>query len=146
MFENFLEKISELFSNENNSASSDYNDYSSDNSFQGIDLTQYSSEDIEEAMRSALETSENTHGCEISFGASPDVDARNTDKSTLLDKLSNNRIYVSQIYTDKLWGGLDSYSGDKVYDAINSARDNGKISSTVYNELISLLKKACHSQ
>ena len=146
MFENLLEKIGELFSDENCSNSSNDNDFSCGNNFQGIDLTQYSPEDIEDAMRSVLKTNENAHGYEISFGASADVDARNTAKSTLLDKLSNNKIYISQIYTDKLWGGLDSYSGDKVYDAINTARDNGKISSNVYNQLMLLLKKACHSQ
>ena len=83
---------------------------------------------------------------DISFGAAPDVDARNVAKSALIDKLDTNHIYTSSLTTDDLWGGLDSYSGDKVYDAINSARDNNRISDTVYRELMALLKKACHTQ
>ena len=53
---------------------------------------------------------------------------------------------TTNLSTDNLWGGLDSYSGDKVYDAINDARDPGRISDSVFKDLIKLLKKACHTQ
>ncbi|MCQ2273568.1 MAG: hypothetical protein MJZ86_02110 [Bacteroidales bacterium] len=85
-------------------------------------------------------------GHEISFEASPDVDARNAAKSNLIDKLQSDYIYTSNLYTDNLWGGLDYDSGKKVYDAINKARDCNNISGDEYNKLVALLKKACHTQ
>ena len=117
----------------------------------GLDLSMYSADEIKEAMNSAIDAGgmdghNSNYGHDIAFGAAYDVDARNMAKSTLLSKLSTNHIYTSNLYTDKLWGGLDSYSGDKVYDAINSARDSNKISDSVYRELTALLKKVCHSQ
>ena len=146
MFDNFFEKLGEIFSNDSGSGSGEYNGVSFDGGFEGIDLSQYSPAEIQESIRNAFETSDNSHGYEISFGASQSVDARNLAKSDLLDELSSHRIGVSRLSSDSLWGGLDSYSGDKVYNAINEARDNGRISASVYKELLSLLKKACHSQ
>ena len=73
-------------------------------------------------------------------------DTRDIAKSELLSALSSNHIYPGSVYTDKLWGGLDYYSGNKVRDAINKARDNGSISDTTYKRLMQMLKKACHHQ
>ena len=151
MFE-FLERLGDLFSN------GDGNQYdmgeheniidSFDSS--SIDISQYSSDEIEDAVRNAFSTDDclhdTGHGYDISFGAAPDVDARNLAKSTLITKLNTNHIYTTNLGTDNLWGGLDSYSGNKVYDAINDARDHGRISDSVYKDLIKLLKKACHTQ
>ena len=101
-------------------------------------------------MRNALGTGDGLHdtsyGYDISFGAAPDVDARNFAKSALITQLNTTHIYTTNLCTDNLWGGLDSESGDKVYDAIKDARDHGRISNSVYKDLIKLLKKACHTQ
>ena len=149
MFGDILERIGDLFSDGGNHSS--HNDIISGLEHSGVDLSMYSAEEIKEAMNVAIGTEgvdghSSNYGHDIAFGASADVDARNAAKSTLISKLSSNHIYTSSLYTDRLWGGLDSYSGDKVYDAINDARDNQRISSSVYNELMALLKKACHSQ
>lgn len=150
MFSDLLEKIGDLFSDGGNSHDGQ-NDIVTGLEHPGLDLSMYSADEIKEAMNAAMDAGGGdghnpNYGHDIAFGAAYDVDARNLAKSTLLTKLSANHIYTSNLYTDKLWGGLDSYSGDKVYDAINSARDSNKISESVYRELIALLKKACHYQ
>ena len=149
MFGDILERIGDLFSDGGNHSS--HNDIISGLEHSGVDLSVYSADEIKEAMKVALDADgvdghSSNYGHDIAFGASADVDARNAAKSALISKLSSNHIYTSSLYTDRLWGGLDSYSGDKVYNAINDARDNQKISASVYNELMTLLKKACHSQ
>lgn len=149
MFGDFIERIGDLFSDGGNH--SGHNGFVSGLEHSGVDLSMYSADEIKEALKAAMDTDSadghsSNYGHDISFGASPDVDARNVAKSTLISKLSSNHIYTSNLYTDRLWGGLDSYSGDKVYDAINDARDHQRISASVYNELMALLKKACHSQ
>ena len=149
MFGDFIERIGDLFSDGGNH--SGHNDFVSGLEHSGVDLSMYSADEIKEALKAAMDTDSadghsSNYGHDISFGASPDVDARNVAKSTLISKLNSNHIYTSSLYTDRLWGGLDSYSGDKVYDAINDARDHQRISASVYNELMALLKKACHSQ
>ena len=73
-------------------------------------------------------------------------DSRDIAKSELLSELSSNHIYPGTVYTDNLWGGLDSFSGNRVRDAINRARDNGSISDSTYKHLIDKLKQACHHQ
>ena len=80
----------------------------------------------------------------ISFEGSND--SRDIAKSELLSELSSNHIYPGTVYTDNLWGGLDSFSGNRVRDAINRARDNGSISDSTYKHLIDKLKQACHHQ
>lgn len=153
MLSELLEKLGDLFSD----GGSDYHYDGQDAvmngmDYSGIDLSMYSPDEIEEALKAALEADGGTtdhilnYGHDISFGAASDVDARNLAKSSLLDKLGSNHIYTSSLSTDDYWGGLDTYSGDKVYDAINDARDDGRISDSVYKELMSLLKKACHTQ
>ena len=149
MFGDFIERIGDFFSDGGNH--SGHNDFVSGFEHSGVDLSLYSSDEIKEALKAAMDTDSadghsSNYGHDISFGAAADVDARNVAKSTLISKLSSNHIYTSSLYTDRLWGGLDSYSGDKVYDAINDARDHQRISASVYNELMALLKKACHSQ
>ena len=149
MFGEFLDRIGDLFSDGGNH--SGHNDIISGLEHSGLDLSMYSADEIKEAMKVAMGTEcidghSSNYAHDISFGASLDVDARNMAKSTLISKLSSNHIYTSSLYTDRLWGGLDSYSGDKVYDAINDARDHQRISASVYNELMTLLKKACHFQ
>ena len=151
MLSDFLERICDFFSDGGSCNYDGHNDIVSGLEHSGIDLSVYSADEIKEALKAAMNIDEpnghsSDYGHEISFGASSDVDARNVAKSTLISKLSSNHINTSSLYTDRLWGGLDSYSGGKVYDAINDARDNQKISSSVYNELMALLKKACHSQ
>lgn len=153
MLGELLEKLGELFS-DGGDGGYDHNGHdviTGGMEYSGIDLSAYSPDEIEEALKSAFGTDGGAEhvfngGHDISFGAAPDVDARNVAKSALIDKLDTNHIYTSSLTTDDLWGGLDSYSGDKVYDAINSARDNNRISDTVYKELMALLKKACHTQ
>jgi hypothetical protein len=151
MFGDFLERFGDIFSDGGNYNHDVHNDIVSGLEHSGVDLSMYSADEIKEAMKVAMGTDGidghgSNYGHDISFGASPDVDARNVAKSTLISKLSTYHIYTSSLYTDRLWGGLDSYSGDIVYDAINDARNNQSISDSVYNELIALLKKACHSQ
>lgn len=127
----------------------------------GIDLSNYSMDDIEEAIRSAIDSNNHDgisidditdhstadHGYDVSFCGSPDVDARNLAKSSLLAKMSSYHIHTTTpVTTDSTWGGLDYYSGNQVAHAINAARDNGMISDSVYKDLLALLKKACHTQ
>ena len=149
MFELF-ERFCDLFSNGDGG---NYDPGGHENVIVGcdsFDISQYSADEIENAVKSAFGTDdclhEAGHGYDISFGAAPDVDARNLAKSALITKLNANHIYTTNLCTDNLWGGLDSYSGDKVYDAINDARDHGRISDSVYKDLIKSLKKACHTQ
>lgn len=151
MLGDFLERIGDIFSDGGNYNHDGHSDIVSGMEHSVVDLSMYSADEIKEAMKVAMGTDgidghSSNYGHDISFGASPDVDARNVAKSTLISKLSSNHIYTSSLYTDRLWGGLDPYSGDKVYDAINDARDHHNISASVYNELMALLKKACHSQ
>ena len=151
MFE-FFERLGDLFSNGDGSHYDTSGHESVIDGFDGstLNLSQYSHDEIEDAVQNALGTGEGlhdtSHGYDISFGAAPDMDARNLAKSELITQLNTNHIYTTNLCTDNLWGGLDSYSGDKVYDAINDARDHGRISDSVYKDLIKLLKKACHTQ
>lgn len=151
MLDELFDKLSEVFSNGGHEYSHTGNsDITSILDHSGIDLSMYDENEIEDAIKSAIDADthhhSSIHGHEIAFGASSDVDARNLAKSTLISKLGSNHIYTSSLYTDDLWGGLDSYSGKVVYEAINDARDNNRISDSVFRELIALLKKACHSQ
>lgn len=151
MFE-FLERLGDLFSNGDGCHFDTTGHENMIDGFDGssLDISQYSSDDIEDAVRNALGTSDSVHdtghGYDISFGAAQDVDARNLAKSELITQLNTNHIYTTNLSTDNLWGGLDSYSGNKVYEAINDARDHGLINDSVYKDLIKLLKKACHTQ
>jgi hypothetical protein len=144
MFDNLIEQLADIFENYGHSDPQGLEDLISN--LGDLDLSQYSVEDVREALDAALDSPEPSSGHEITFQAAPDVDARNLAKSNLLDKLRIHGIHVYNVDTDKLWGGLDSSSGNKVYSAINDARDSGKISSSLYSDLIKLLKKACHSQ
>ena len=151
MFGDFLERIGDIFSDGGNYNHDGHNDIVSGLEHSGIDLSIYSADEIKEAMKVAMgidgvDGQNSNYGHDITFGAAPDVDARNMAKSTLITRLSTNHINTSSLTTDRLWGGLDSYSGNKVYDAINNARDNNRISESVYKELMALLKKACHTQ
>lgn len=143
MFSELLEKLSDLFTDGGNDG---YNDIVSGLDHFGIDLSIYDADEIKEALKAAMDGHSSDYGHEIAFGAAPDVDARNLAKSSLITELSTNHIYTGNLTTDGSWGGLDSYSGEKVYNAINDARDNNRISDSVFNDLIALLKKACHSQ
>ena len=72
---------------------------------------------------------------------------RDLASSKLQQELSSCGIYVSgQIYSDSLWGGLDSYSGNLVHNKINEARNANRITDAEYNKLIGMLKKACRHQ
>lgn len=83
---------------------------------------------------------------EISFTGSQETE-RDLASSKLQQELSSCGIYVSgQIYSDSLWGGLDSYSGNLVHNIINEARNANRITDAEYNKLIGMLKKACHHQ
>ena len=83
---------------------------------------------------------------EISFTGSQETE-RDLASSKLQQELSSCGIYVSgQIYSDSLWGGLDSYSGNLVHNKINEARNANRITDAEYNKLIGMLKKACHNQ
>lgn len=83
---------------------------------------------------------------EISFTGSQETE-RDLASSKLQQELSSCGIYVSgQIYSDSLWGGLDSYSGNLVHNKINEARNANRITDAEYNKLIGMLKKACHHQ
>lgn len=146
-----MEKVGNLFSDGGNNNHGSHDDVLSGMGHSAIDLSMYSADEIREALKAAMDSDgmdghSSNYGHDISFCAAPDVDARNLAKSTLISKLNSNHIYTSSLTTDRLWGGLDSYSGDKVYDAINNARDNNRISESVYKDLMKLLKKACHTQ
>ena len=83
---------------------------------------------------------------EISFTGRQETE-RDLASSKLQQELSSCGIYVSgQIYSDSLWGGLDSYSGNLVHNKINEARNANRITDAEYNKLIGMLKKACHYQ
>jgi hypothetical protein len=83
---------------------------------------------------------------EISFTGSQETE-RDLASSKLQQELSSCGIYVSgQIYSDSLWGGIDSYSGNLVHNKINEARNANRITDAEYNKLIGMLKKACHHQ
>ena len=83
---------------------------------------------------------------EISFTGSQETE-RDLASSKLQQELSSCGIYVSgQIYSDSLWGGLDSYSGNLVHNKINEARNANRITDAEYNKLIGMLKKACRHQ
>ena len=152
MLGDFFDRIGDLFSDGGNGHNHDgYNNIVSGMEHSNFDLSMYSADEIKEAMRAAMDADNDHahsagHGHDITFGAAPDVDARNMAKSTLITKLGTYHIYPGNLSTDSLCGGLDSYSGDKVYDAINYARDHNNISDSVYRELMTLLKKACHTQ
>lgn len=151
MLSGIIENISDLFSDGGNvciDGDSGIMDYMG---HPVIDLSMYGADEIREALNAAFPTDgmnglETNYGHDIPFGAASDVDARNLAKSTLISKLNSSHVSTGNLYTDRLWGGLDSYSGNKVYDAINSARDNNRISESMYRELVSLLKKACQYQ
>ena len=82
MFE-FFERLGDLFSNGDGSHYDTNGHESVIDVFDGstLDLSQYSPDDIGDAVRNALGTSDGlhdtSHGYDISFGAAPDVDARN---------------------------------------------------------------------
>lgn len=83
---------------------------------------------------------------EISFTGSQETE-RDLASSKLQQELSSCGIYISgRIYSDNLWGGLDSYSGKLVHNKINEARNANRITDAEYNKLIGMLKKACHHQ
>lgn len=83
---------------------------------------------------------------EIPFTGSLETE-RDLASSKLQHELSSCGIYISgQIYSDHLWGGLDSYSGNLIHDKINEARNANNITDAEYNKLIGMLKKACHHQ
>lgn len=148
MFSDFLEKLSDLFTDGGNDG---HSDIVSGLEHSGIDLSMYDADEIRNALNAAMDADgmdvySSNYGHDIAFGAAPDVDARNLAKSSLITELSTNHIYTGNLTTDGSWGGLDSYSGEKVYNAINDARDNNRITDSVFNDLIALLKKACHYQ
>lgn len=71
---------------------------------------------------------------------------RDIESSKLQDELRNAHIYPGELYSDKLWGGLDSFSGDLVHNALNEARNSNRITDSEYKNLMAQLKKACHHQ
>lgn len=71
---------------------------------------------------------------------------RDIASSKLQDELRSAHIYPGKLYSDKLWGGLDSYSGNLVHNALNDARNNNRITDSEYKDLMAQLKKACHHQ
>ena len=79
MFE-FFERLGDLFSNGDGSHYDTSGHESVVDGFDGstLDLSQYSPDDIEDAVRNALGTGDGlhdtSHGYDISFGAAPDVD------------------------------------------------------------------------
>ena len=83
---------------------------------------------------------------EISFTGRQETES-DLASSKLQQEVSSCGIYVSgQIYSDSLWGGLDSYSGNLVHNKINEARNANRITDAEYNKLIGMLKKACRHQ
>ena len=109
MFE-FFERLGDMFSNGDGSHYDTSGHESVVDGFDGstLDLSQYSPDDIEDAVRHALETGDGlhdtSHGYDISFGAAPDVDARNLAKSALITQLNTNHIYTQQIYAQTTYG------------------------------------------
>lgn len=83
---------------------------------------------------------------EVSFTGYQETE-RDLASSKLQQELSSCGIYVSgQINSDRLWGGLNRYSGNLVHDKINEARNANRITDAEYNKLIEMLKKACYYQ
>ena len=108
MFE-FFERLGDLFSNGDGSHYDTSGHESVVDGFDGstLDLSQYTPDDIEDAVRNALGTGDGlhdtSHGYDISFGAAPDVDARNLAKSTLITK-PTPIIFTQQIYVQTTCG------------------------------------------
>lgn len=74
-------------------------------------------------------------------------DARNLAASELQNKLDTYHIYYPGTLTSSdSFGGWDRYTGKKIHDAIQNARNSGTISDTIYKELMRDLKKACYFQ
>lgn len=74
-------------------------------------------------------------------------DARNIAASELQNKLDTYHIYYPGTLTSSdSFGGWDRYTGQKIHDAIQNARNSGTISDTLYKELIRDLKRACYYQ
>ena len=71
---------------------------------------------------------------------------RDLASSKLQEELKDAHIYPGKLYSDKLWGGLDLYSGNLVHNALNDARNSGKITDSKYKDLMAQLKKACHHE
>ncbi len=83
---------------------------------------------------------------EISFTGSQETE-RDLASSKLQQELSSCGIYISgQIYSNNVWGGLNSYSGKLVHDKINEARNANSITDAEYKKLIGLLNKAFYHQ
>ena len=150
IFGDFLDRIADFFQGDSGHAHGSSNEAIGAVAHSGVDWSMYTVDELKAAFKSALDAEAHHHpahhGCDISFGAAPDVDARNLAKSELIDKLNSYHIYTPSLSTDNLWGGLDLYSGKSVYHALNEARDQGRISDTVFKNLTALLKKACHTQ
>ena len=109
MFE-FFERLGDLFSNGDGSHYDTSGHESVVDGFDGstLNLSQYSHDEIEDAVQNALGTGEGlhdtSHGYDISFGAAPDVDARNLAKSALITQLNTNHIYTNKSMYRQLVG------------------------------------------
>lgn len=122
---------------------------------QGVDLTQFSVEEIRGALDVALgedvvdlenDVIDSDKRYNVAFVGSDRVNERNIASSQLQELLQKHHIYIpGAVYSDK-FGGLSSFSGEKVEDAINAARNKGNISHEDYRYLLELLKKACRFQ
>lgn len=151
MISEILERIGDMFSDGGNGFDHEgHNDIVNGVQHSGIDLSMYGTDEIKDALKIAMNTEtmdghSSSVGHDIPFNGSPDVEARNLEKSKLLSKLNINRITTSRLYTDKLWGGLDLGSAKEVENAINSARDHGSISHSEYSDLMEQLRKARHA-
>lgn len=97
MFEIF-ERLGDLFSNGDGSHYDTSGHESVVDGFDGstLDLSQYTPDDIEDAVRNALGTGDGlhdtSHGYDISFGAAPDVDARNV--AICIDNAAQHQSYL----------------------------------------------------
>ena len=73
--------------------------------------------------------------------------SRDISASELQNKLSYHRIYYpGSLSSDNTFGGWDRYTGQKIHDAIQNARNSGIITDDIYKELMRELKKACYYQ
>lgn len=152
-FEDMIERIGDIISGSGHNY--DLDNLQAHLMEYGIDLSQFSPEEIREAIDYAVSGEEltnigeqsNTHissqGNNISFEGIGE-DSRNTSKSELLDKLKAKHIDTKYLHTDNHYGGFDSNSASEIKERLNEARDKGSITDTEYKEMSKKLKDSSY--
>lgn len=141
----FLEMIFDFFcGGQSDTCFSGNNQMSLSDITSGIDLSNYSPEQLEKIMHEAV-NSTFVDG-DISFEGSYEVECRDKAASHLIDELKRHDVFVrsSDFYYEKDMGGLTSYTAKVVKEAINNARLHGNIDNKTFEDLMNQVKEACY--